>query len=101
MRISIIIGFRNEMENLSPFILGNSMLSVSNLQIAAVLIATVLITPVVANYLRTTYATGLVFTCTLSLTTGIILDTVIRSQQELRLLAYLWHPTSEPSESQR
>ncbi|HQU12342.1 MAG TPA: glycosyl transferase, partial [Acidiphilium sp.] len=65
----------------------------------------VLIAPVIVTYLRTglvprlptaVLATGIVLAGALSLTTGVILDTVTRGRRETRLLAYLRHPAPEP-----
>jgi hypothetical protein len=69
---------------------------------AALLIAAAIIlgAPVVATYFATglvprlptaVLATGLVLIATLSLATGIILDTVTRGRREARMLAYLQH----------
>jgi hypothetical protein len=72
---------------------------------AAFLVAAVLIAPVIATYLRTglvprlptaVLATGIVLAGALSLTTGIILDTVTRGRRETRLLAYLRHAAPGP-----
>lgn len=72
---------------------------------AAFLVAAVLIAPVIATYLRTglvprlptaVLATGIVLAGALSLTTGIILDTVTRGRRETRLLAYLRHVAPGP-----
>jgi glycosyltransferase involved in cell wall biosynthesis len=76
---------------------------------AALLIAAAILlgAPVVATYFSTglvprlptaVLATGLVLIATLSLATGIILDTVTRGRREARMLAYLQHglPNSKP-----
>lgn len=64
----------------------------------AFIIAIFLMLPVFASYLHTglvarlptaLLATGIVLVGTLSLTTGLILDTVTRGRKETRLLAYL------------
>ncbi|CAG4907287.1 unnamed protein product [Acidocella sp. C78] len=75
------------------------------LGLAAFLAAAVLIAPVIATYLRTglvprlptaVLATGIVLAGALSLTTGVILDTVTRGRRETRLLAYLRHQAPGP-----
>lgn len=68
--------------------------------VVAFLFAAVLIAPVLWTYFQTglvprlptaVLATGIVLAGALSLTTGIILDTVTRGRREMRLLAYLGH----------
>ncbi|MDD2875841.1 MAG: glycosyltransferase family 2 protein [Acidiphilium sp.] len=68
------------------------------LGIGCVALALVLIVPVLLTYVNTglvprlptaVLATGIVLVGALSLTTGIILDTVTRGRREVRLLAYL------------
>ncbi|MGR8981492.1 MAG: glycosyltransferase family 2 protein, partial [Gammaproteobacteria bacterium] len=67
------------------------------------LVALVLIEPVVVSYLNTglvprlptaVLSMGIVLIAFLSLTTGIILDTVTRGRRELRLLTYLQYPAA-------
>ena len=70
------------------------------LAISAFVLALLLITPLIATYLHTglvprlptaVLAMGIVIAGALSLTTGLILDTVTRGRRETRLLAYLQH----------
>ncbi len=79
--------------------------------IAAVLLlaAVVLFVPVLAEFLRTglvprlptaVLATGLVLLSSLSLTCGLILDSVTRGRKELKRLAYLAIPAYQPEAGQ-
>ena len=61
------------------------------LRLAAPLIATYLHTGLVPRLPTAVLATGIVIAGALSLTTGLILDTVTRGRRETRLLAYLHH----------
>jgi glycosyltransferase involved in cell wall biosynthesis len=71
------------------------------LALLAFMVAGALIAPVIQTYLATglvprlptaILVTGVVIAGTLSLTSGLILDTVTRGRRETRLLAYLQHP---------
>jgi glycosyltransferase involved in cell wall biosynthesis len=81
---------------------------------SAVALAVALVVPLLATYVRTglvprlptaVLATGIVLIGALSLTTGIILDTVTRGRRETRLLAYLGLPAppwrAEPAAHER
>jgi len=79
--------------------------------IAAVLLlaAVVLFVPVLAEFLHTglvprlptaVLATGLVLLSSLSLTCGLILDSVTRGRKELKRLAYLAIPAYQPEAGQ-
>lgn len=68
-------------------------------------LAVILVVPLVVTYWQTglvprlptaVLATGIVLSGALSLTTGIILDTVTRGRRETRLLAYLQHQALQP-----
>lgn len=71
------------------------------LALLAFMVAGALIAPVIQTYFATglvprlptaVLVTGVVIAGTLSLTAGLILDTVTRGRRETRLLAYLQHP---------
>lgn len=77
------------------------------LALLAFVVAGALIEPVIQTYLITGFvprlptavlATGIVIAGALSLTTGLILDTVTRGRRETRLLAYLQHQATWPED---
>jgi len=68
-------------------------------------VALFLIAPVIEQYLQTglvprlptaVLSTGIILLAFLSLTTGIVLDTVSRGRREVRMLAYLQYPVFSP-----
>jgi len=81
-----------------------------SLTILAGILTVILIAPLISTYLKTglvprlptlVLATGIMIAGALSLTAGIILDTVTRGRRETRLLAYLQHaaPASGQNEA--
>jgi glycosyltransferase involved in cell wall biosynthesis len=80
-----------------------------SLAVFAALLTAALIAPIISTYLATglvprlptlVLATGIMISGALSLTAGIILDTVTRGRRETRMLAYLQHPAPMVSGSE-
>jgi glycosyltransferase involved in cell wall biosynthesis len=68
------------------------VLASTALVLAAPVVATYLDTGLVPRFPTAILATGLVILAALSVTAGLVLDTVTRGRRELKMLAYLRHP---------
>ena len=77
-----------------------SLAIIAALALAAPLFLTYWRTGLVPRLPTAVLATGLVLTGLLSVTTGLVLDTVTRGRRELRLLAFLALPAPRPAEDQ-